>query len=175
MLNPYNPEGSTRHVRFTTSKPERWRTDERLCHINWAITDSGWEEEFCRVVEQTERVRAYVKNHGLGFEVPYIMGQEARRYRPDFIVLVDDGCVDDDGDPDYLRLVVEIKGYRGLDAQVKKATMDTYWVPGVNRLGTFGRWAFAEFTNPHSLQEDLDGVIADAVERADSEPSTSAI
>ena len=24
--------------------------------------------------------------------------------------------------------------------------MDAYWVPGVNNLGTFGRWAFAEFT-----------------------------
>jgi len=24
--------------------------------------------------------------------------------------------------------------------------MDTYWVPGVNNLGTSGRWSFAELT-----------------------------
>ena len=44
-----------------------------------------------------------------------------------------------------LNLIVEIKGYRGEDAKEKKSTMDTYWVPGVNNLGKYGRWAFAEF------------------------------
>jgi type III restriction enzyme len=24
--------------------------------------------------------------------------------------------------------------------------METYWVPGVNNLGSYGRWDFAEFT-----------------------------
>ena len=37
---------------------------------------------------------------------------------------------------DLLHLVVEIKGYRREDAKEKKSTMDTYWVPGVNHLGT---------------------------------------
>ena len=37
------------------------------------------------------QVRAYVKNHNLGFEVPYRYGSETRKYLPDFIVLVDDG------------------------------------------------------------------------------------
>lgn len=32
------------------------------------------------------------------------------------------------------------KGYRGEDAKEKKSTMDNYWVPGVNRLGSHGRW-----------------------------------
>lgn len=36
--------------------------------------------------------------------------------------------------------MVEIKGDRGLDAQEKASTMKTYWVPGVNYLGTHGRW-----------------------------------
>jgi type III restriction enzyme len=91
VLDPYNPEGSTMHVRFNTSRTERWQTDARKCHINWVILDSGWEGEFCRVAESHERVRAYVKNHNLGFEVPYRSGSEARKYLPDFIVLVDDG------------------------------------------------------------------------------------
>jgi len=149
--DPYNPAGSTRHVNFNTSKKLRWKTDAKSCHINWVICDSEWEAEFCRVAEAHPRVRAYAKNHSLGFEVPYRYGSEKRAYRPDFIVRVDDGH----GDADLLNLVVEIKGYRGEDAKEKKATMDTYWVPGVNNLGTLGRWAFAEFRDVYEIEADF--------------------
>ena len=66
-------------------------------------------------------------------------------------MLVDDGH----GDNDPLHLVVEIKGYRREDAKEKKATMETYWVPGVNNLGIYGRWAFAEFTEMYAIQADF--------------------
>jgi type III restriction enzyme len=151
LLDPYNPTGSTIHVNFTTSKTSRWQTDPRRCHINWVILDSDWEAEFCRVAESHPRVKAYVKNHNLGLEVPYRYGSGTRRYIPDFIVLVDDGH----GDDDPLHLVVEIKGYRREDAKEKKATMETYWVPGVNHLGQYGRWAFAEFTEVYKMQADF--------------------
>lgn len=151
LLDPYNPSGSTRHVRFNTSRTDRWQTSAQHCHINWVVLDSGWEGEFCRVAEAHPQVRAYVKNHGLGFEVPYRYGSEMRNYLPDFIVLVDDGK----GPDDLLHLVVEIKGYRREDAKEKKATMDTYWVPGVNHLGNYGRWAFAEFTDVFRMQDDF--------------------
>lgn len=151
LLDAYNPTGSTRHVNFNTSKQNRWETDARRCHINWVILDSDWEAEFCRVAEGHPKVRAYVKNHNLGLEVPYRYGSETRRYRPDFIVLIDDGH----GDKDLLRLVVEIKGYRREDAKEKKATMENYWVPGVNNLGTYGRWAFAEFTEVYQIEADF--------------------
>ena len=147
----YNPTGSTIHVNFRTSKTDRWQTDARRCHVNWVILDSDWEAEFCRVAEAHPRVRAYVKNHNLGLEVPYRYGSEPRRYLPDFIVLVDDGR----GDKDPLHLVVEIKGYRREDAKEKKATMETYWVPGVNHLGTYGRWAFAEFAEVYQIEADF--------------------
>ncbi len=155
LLDPYNPIGSTAHVRFVTSKTLRWSTSAQLCHVNWAILDSEWETEFCRVVEAHPAVRAYVKNHNLGFEVPYRMGSEQRRYRPDFIVLVDDGR----GPDDLLRLVVEIKGYRGEDAKEKALTMKTYWIPGVNHLKEYGRWAFAEFTDVHQIQSEFEAKV----------------
>ena len=155
VLDPYNPAGSTVHVHFTTSKQTRWETDAGRCHINWVVCDSDWEAEFCRVVESHPRVRAYVKNHNLGLEVPYRYGSETRRYLPDFIVLVDDGR----GDDDLLRLVVEVKGYRREDAKDKKKTMDTYWVPGVNNLGAYGRWAFAELTDVYQMEEDFEGAL----------------
>ena len=155
VLDPYNPVGSTVHVNFNTTKTSRWQTDAHRCHINWVILDSDWEAEFCRVAESHPRVKAYVKNHNLGLEVPYRYGSETRTYLPDFIVLVDDGH----GDDDLLHLIVEIKGYRREDAKEKKATMDTYWVPGVNNHGRYGRWAFAEFTDVYAMQSDFEAKV----------------
>lgn len=156
VLDPYNPVGSTVHVNFNTSKTDRYETDSRRCQLNWVILDSDWEAEFCRVAEAHPKVLAYVKNHNLGLEVPYRYASENRKYRPDFIVQIDDG----QGDNNPLKLIVEIKGYRGEDAKEKKSTMDTYWVPGVNHLESFGRWAFVEFTDVFQMQDDF----ADRVE-----------
>lgn len=166
ILDAYNPLGSTRHVNFNTSKQTLWQTDQRYSQVNWVVCDSDWEAEFCRVAERHPRVRSYVKNQGLGFEVPYLHGATQRKYLPDFIVKVDDGH----GSDDLLNLVVEIKGYRGEDAKVKKMTMNTYWIPGVNNLGTYGRWAFAEFREVYQIQADFEAVMEaefqEMVERA---------
>ena len=151
LLDAYNPTGSSAHVRFNTSKTDRWETSSKHCQLNWVILDSDWEAEFCRVAESHPKVLAYVKNHNLGLEVPYRFGSTMRKYLPDFVVLVDDGH----GLADPLHLVVEIKGYRGEDAIEKKSTMDTYWVPGVNHLGSYGRWAFAEFTEVFQIESDF--------------------
>lgn len=151
ILDSYNPAGSTSHVSFNTSRKDRWETKSDRCQINWIILDSDWEAEFCRVAESHPQVRSYVKNHNLGLEVPYRYGSEMRRYLPDFIVRVDDGH----GADDLLNLIVEIKGYRREDAKEKKSTMDTYWVPGVNHLQTYGRWAFAEFTEVYQIEADF--------------------
>ena len=157
LLDPYNPAGSTRHVRFNTSKADRWDTGgpPPKNQVNWVILDSDWEAEFCRVAETHPQVIAYTKNHNLGLEVPYRYGSEMRKYLPDFIVLVDDGH----GADDPLRLVVEIKGYRREDAKEKKSTMDTYWVPGVNHLSAHGRWAFAEFTDIYQIGSDFEAKV----------------
>ena len=94
-----------------------------------------------------------------------------RRYLPDFIVLVEDGH----GDDDLLHLVVEIKGYRGEDAKEKKATMETYWVPGVNHLGGHGRWAFAEFGDVYQIEADFKAKVEaefnKMIERVVAEPT----
>ena len=155
VLDPYNPVGSTDHVNFNTTKASRWQADPRRCHINWLVLDSDWEGEFCRVAESQPHVKAYVKNHNLGLEVPYRRGSEMRTYLPDFIVRIDDGR----GDDDLLNLIVEIKGYRGEDAKDKKTTMDTYWVPGVNHHRDYGRWAFAEFTDVSGMEDAFDRLV----------------
>ena len=186
-LDPYNPIGSTTHVNFNTSKTDRWETDARRCHLNWVILDSDWEAEFCRVAEAHPRVKAYVKNHNLGLEMPYRYGSEMRKYIPDFIVLVDDGqggpnaagakegeSRDGQGDHNLLHLIVEIKGYRREDAKEKKSTMDTYWVPGVNHLSTYGRWAFAEFTEVYQIESDFKTKVEKLFDTMISNVTTSA-
>ncbi len=157
ILDAYNPVGSSAHVNFNTSKVTRWKTDARKCHVNWVVCDSDWEAEFCRVAEAHPRVRAYVKNQGLGLEVPYLMSSTPRKYLPDFIVQIND----DQEQP--LNLIVEIKGFRGEDAKEKANTMKNYWVPGVNNHAKFGRWAFAEYRSVFDIDRDFDKLIGSFV------------
>jgi type III restriction enzyme len=178
LLDAYNPTGSTIHVRFNTSRADRWDTSgpPPKNHVNWVLLDSDWEGEFCRVAESHPRVIAYTKNHNLGLEVPYRYGSETRMYRPDFIVLVDDGHPPHpDGSRDLLHLVVEIKGYRREDAKVKKSTMDTYWVPGVNNLQQFGRWAFAEFCDVYEIESEFKAKVESYFDRMIQEAMQSSV
>ena len=167
VLDPFNPSGSTRHFNFSTAKQTLWATQgpPPKSHVNWVVFDSDWEAEFCRVAEAHPRVLAYAKNHSLGFEVPYRMGGTQRQYRPDFIVRINDKD-GDDGHADPQNLVVEIKGFRGEDAVVKAETMATQWVPGVNALGTYGRWAFAEFRSAHDIEAGFARFVERQVEDA---------
>ena len=119
--------GSTRRART------RWQTAPTTCHVNWVVLDSDWEAEFCRVAEshpRVQRVREEPQPRPRG-AVPLRLGERGGTC-PTSSCCVDDGH----GDDDLLNLVVEIKGYRREDAKEKKSTMDTYWVPGVNNLGT---------------------------------------
>lgn len=101
------------------------------------------------MLEAHPRVLSYAKNQGMQFEIPYRIGRLARRYIPDFLVRADIG------DGDVLNLVLETKGYRGLDAQLKADAMHTLWVPGVNGLGAYGRWAFVEFREVFAIQQEF--------------------
>jgi type III restriction enzyme len=71
-------------------------------------------------------------------------------------VLVDDGR----GRDDPLHLVVEIKGERDTTDQIKAETMRNLWVPGVNNLGTYGRWAFVELADKYGLEADYGAALA---------------
>ena len=73
---------------------------------------------------------------------------------------------DDHGADDPLHLVIEIKGYRGEDAKEKKATMETSWIPGINRLGRFGRWAFVELREVYRIQENFEQLVEQTLDEA---------
>lgn len=162
-IDPYNPEGSTRHIDFRTSKELLWETSENRCHVNLVVGDSDWELTFCETLERMPGVvLAYVKNHGLNFEVPYAMAGGERRYRPDFILRLDDGR----GPANPLNVVVEIKGFRGIDAQNKREAMDTHWIPAINNHGAFGRWAFLEISDVYTGADQIRALIEDVANAA---------
>ena len=152
VLDTYNPGGSTRHVGFNTSKPVYATSPER-CPIKYAVLDSDWEAQLAFVLDHHPKVLAWVKNQGLGFEVPYVDAGVPHVYVPDFLVRVNVGG----GEP--VTLVLEVKGFRNDAAQMKASTMKTLWVPGVNNLGGWGRWAFAEFRALHEIEGDFDGLL----------------
>ena len=158
ILEPFNPRGSTRHVNFTTSK-STYVTGPARSHVNRVVLDSTWEEELAQVIERHPRVISYVKNQGLGFEVPYLLGAIPRRYLPDFIVRLDDGS----GEDDALNLILETKGFPKGDESLKRDTIKTFWVPGVNNLGGYGRWGFEEFRDVHKIQEAFGRLVEKAV------------
>ena len=158
LLDSYNKTGTTRHVNFVTSK-EPWATNEKS-HINYVISDSNWELKFASAVQDHPQVISYVKNHSLGFEVPYQYDKKSHKYIPDFIVKIDDGR----GAHDPLYLVVEIKGFPDASEKIKSETMLTQWIPGVNNAGSYGRWAFAIFkNNPHDIKKELNALITKAI------------
>ena len=153
ILDPLNPSGSTLFVGFTTTK-DIYETRDKS-HVNAVVLDSGWEAEFARMAEAHPKVLSFVKNQALDFTVPYRHRGRAKLYVPDFIAKVDDGR----GPDDPLNLVVEIKGYRGQDVAVKSETMKAKWVPGVNNIGTYGRWDFVEFQDIALIKSEFERLI----------------
>ena len=160
VLDPYNPRGSTRHVNFITSK-SCWPTGARppKCHISHVVLDSTWEEALALTLENHPRVLAYAKNQALGFEIPYRDGGVTRRYLPDFLVRLDDGG------EEPLNLVLEVKGMREESDKAKAQTTRDLWVPGVNALGGFGRWAFAEFRDWATMEDDFAALVEQLLEK----------
>ena len=151
IVDKFTPEGSSFYVDFLTRKERKHETRADKCHVNLAVCDSDWELSFCRSLEEDPGVHAYVRNDGLGFEVPYIYQKRAHNYEPDFIALVDDG----NGTSDLLNLVIEIKGLRDDRARTKADTMNRLWVPAVNNDGRWGRWAFVEIMDMQDARKKL--------------------
>ena len=73
----------------------------------------------------------------------------AGNYYPDLIVKLDDGR----GTADLLNLILEVSGQKKKEKDAKVQTAKTMWVPAVNNLGTFGRWAFLEIDGDEPAQD----------------------
>ena len=148
ILRPYDTVGSTRYVDFDTIR-DTYTTRADKCHVSHVVADTGsWEQKIAQALEDMGEVRRYVKNHNLGFTIPYTLNGEEHQYNPDFIVVIDDGR----GTENPLNLIVEVTGEKKKDKAAKVSTARTLWLPAINNHGGFGRWAFVEIDDPWDAQ-----------------------
>jgi len=151
ILRPYDTIGSTRYVDFDTARPV-YRTAAHKCHISHVVADTGtWEQKMAQALEEMDEVVCYVKNHNLGFTIPYTINGEEHGYIPDYIVRLDDGH----GPDDLLNLLLEVSGEARKDKAAKVATARNLWTPAINNHGGFGRWAFLEITDPWDAKKTI--------------------
>jgi type III restriction enzyme len=147
VLKPYDMLGTTKYVDFDTIRAVYPTT---LSHISHVVADTGsWEQKLAQSIEEMEEVVSYVKNHNLGFTIPYTFEGEERNYTPDFIVrfkLSNEGI---------LNLIIEVTGEKKKDKEAKVTTARDLWVPSVNNHSGFGKWEFLEITDPWNVKNDI--------------------
>lgn len=159
LLHPYDPEGSTRHVDFDTVRPV-FSTRPDKCHISHVVADTdSWEQKLAQSLEEMDEVHSYVKNHNLGFSIPYTLNGVEKSYVPDFIVRIDDGH----GKGDFLNLIIEVTGESKSEKAVKVETAKSLWIPAINNHGGFGRWAFLEIRDPWNSISEIRSFLLDRV------------
>lgn len=146
--------GSTEGVAFETTQPT-WETRADKCHISHVVADTeSWEQKTAQALEQMDEVAAYVKNHNLGFTIPYVNHNgERREYVPDFIA-----CLRKQGSGstgDVVNLILETSGREREDKLQKVNTVENMWLPAVNNYDEFGEWAFLELTDPWDMQNTI--------------------
>ena len=155
ILRPYDTIGSTRYADFDTTRSVFATRDDK-CHVSHVVADTdSWEQKMAQTLEDMPEVVRYVKNHNLGFTIPYTLNGEEKNYIPDFIVCVKDGS----GTDSLLNLIVEVTGEKKKDKAAKIATAHTLWVPAINNHGGFGRWAFIEVVDPWDAQNLIRGFL----------------
>ncbi len=158
ILRPYDTIGSTRYVDYDTTRPVLATRDDK-CHISHVVADTdSWEQKMAQALEEMPEVIRYVKNHNLGFVIPYTLNGEEKNYIPDFIACIDDGH----GNSNLLNLIVEVTGEKKKEKAAKVATARTLWVPAINNHGGYGRWAFIEIADPWDAQNLIRGFLKQA-------------
>ncbi len=149
-----NRTGSTEDVEFETTQPT-WETRPDKCHISHVVADTeSWEQKTAQALEQMDEVIAYVKNHNLDFQIPYVNHNGTnRQYVPDFIARIQKprGSSGDN----IVNLILETSGMGREDKVQKVNTVKNMWVPAVNNTGEFGEWTFLEITDPWDMQNTI--------------------
>lgn len=147
ILDYYNPEGSTRYVFGKTSK-EVYPTQKS--HVNYVVADTdSWEQISAKTLEQMPQVKHYVKNHFLGFKIPYVLYGEEHNYVTDFIAV----CTTPSGED--VNLIIEISGFSNDKTghkDAKRHYTQNYWVLAVNNLKKYGRWDFIEISDIDNIE-----------------------
>ena len=153
ILRPYDAMGSTSEVDFTTTRTVYTTAKS---HLNYVVEDSGWESKVGETLDHMDEVITYFKNPSAGvLRIPYTFEGRQGNYVPDFVVRINDGRADP------LNVLIEVTGERKKDKVAKVEAARTYWVPSVNNLGEYGRWGFAEITDPWEAADLIAATVLD--------------
>ena len=101
--------------------------EAKKCHLNLLVADTKvWEQSAAYYIDVAPETAAFVKNHGLGFAIPYIYKGRQHEYLPDFIIRLKtpEGGVS-------RHLILELKGLKDEAVNVK-AEAAARWVAAVN-------------------------------------------
>lgn len=142
-LDEYQPIGTTEGLNFAA--PTDRCVPATKSHLSHAVCDSGLERKMCAVLDANVEVVAWVKNHKLFLEIPYLYMGLTYRYRPDFVVILNTGLtvlLEGKGDPD--------------EKDDAKATAARRWVEAVNAWGGLGTWVHAICYDAGNLVNQLE-------------------
>jgi type III restriction enzyme len=140
--------GSTADVDFWSSRDVR---EVQKSHVNLMVADTRvWEQTAAFFIDRHNAVKAFVKNAGLGFAIPYLHNGRMHDYEPDFLIVL--------SETPRKTLILETKGYDPLE--LVKAQAAARWVNAVNADGRYGRWSYAVARNP----TEVDRIVGKAVE-----------
>jgi type III restriction enzyme len=146
-LDEYQPIGSTDGLNFNSPKDKC--VPAVRSHLSHAVVDSGLERKICAVLDAEDSpIEAWVKNHRLYLEIPYLYFGITHRYRPDFVVRLTSGLtvlLEGKGDPD--------------EKDDAKATAARRWVQAVNTWGGLGTWTHHICYDAATLKEELQRLI----------------
>ena len=136
------------------------------------MLDSDWEAEFCRVAESHPQVIAYIRTIISDWKSLTVMAQKHGNIGPTSLSLWMMAMA-------LTICCISLSRSRATDARTqkrRKSTMETYWVPGVNHIGTYGRWSFSEFTEVYQIESDFKDKIQSELEKmielATAQPTT---
>lgn len=138
-----HPIRSTRDMRpWFTARPCGYT---QKSHINMCTYESTWEANEAYELDHNPNVKAWVKNDHLGFEIFYVFKGEVRKYRPDFIIHLENGA----------HLILEVKGQEREVDKTKRGFLDE-WVKAVNQHGDFGMWRWDVSRTPSDVKDIIE-------------------
>ncbi|MCY4059394.1 MAG: hypothetical protein OXG44_15485, partial [Gammaproteobacteria bacterium] len=129
--------------------------------LNVAACHSGFEVAIARVLDESDLVAAFVRNHGPErMEIPYKYKGGWANYVPDFFVR----CPERDGKVPHI--VLEGKGRPDERSEHKGWWTDQWWIPCANAAGTaYGQvWARRELVPDCDVEAELRSAIREATQ-----------
>ena len=119
-------------------------------------------------MEVSKGGRALLRGRGPDLESTESEGQMLQRVMPELMGMKNVLALNDEAHHCYREKPGEDDegDLEGEDRKVEKARMETYWVPGVDGLGTFGRWTFAKFSGVYEIEVEAKTLIENVLRPA---------